>query len=129
MIDTPFPIVGGWVAIIWPDTNDPAGWRRIVWQPDTTTGRGWLIPERLAYADIIEFGSDPAGAQRWYGIVDSYEPGAWLTVRGPYRSPVEANQAADASLDPARHTAERHPTSDGRRQRNRCRSHPRRASR
>ena len=125
VIDAPFPIVGGWVAVIWPDASDPASWRRLVWQPDTEAGRGWLIPERLAYADIIEFGSDPTGAQRWYGIVDSYEPGAWLTVRGPYPSPVEANQAADALLDPGRHVAERRPSLEGRRQRDRCRSHPR----
>ena len=69
VIDAPFPIVDGWVAVIWPDPTDPAGWRRLVWQPDTTTGRGWLIPDRLAYTDIVEFGSDPTGTQRWYGIV------------------------------------------------------------
>ena len=103
MIDTPFPIVGGWVAIIWPDPNDPAGWRRIVWQPDTTTGRGWLIPERLAYADVIEFGSDPAGAQRWYGIVETYEPGQWLTLRGPFTTPTAANIEANKLLTPDQH--------------------------
>jgi hypothetical protein len=37
----------------------------------------------FAYADVIEFGSDPTGAQRWYGIVERYEPGQWLTLQGP----------------------------------------------
>ena len=62
VIDTPFPIVGGWVGVIWPDPTDPAGWRRMQWQQDQSAGRGWLIPERLAYADVVEFGSDPMGS-------------------------------------------------------------------
>ena len=90
-------------AMIWPDATELSGWRRLVWQPDTSTGRGWLIPERLGYADVIEFGSDPTGAQRWYGIVESYEPGTWLTLQGPFPTPGDANRAATELLSPDEH--------------------------
>ena len=46
------------------DATDPTGWRRLLWKADATSGRGWLIPERLTYADVVEFGSDPTGAHR-----------------------------------------------------------------
>jgi hypothetical protein len=124
MIDTPFPIAGGWVAVIWPDPGDPSGWRRLLWQHDTTTGRGWLIPERLAYADVIEFGSDPAGARRWYGIVEKYEPGQWLTVQGPFPTPVEAGREADRLLNPTQHEPQRYVVSHDRTRRDRCHTRP-----
>lgn len=92
VIDTPVPIIGGWVAAIWPDSTDPAGWRRLLWQRDEPTTRGWLIPERLAYADVVEFGSDPSGARRWYGLVEEYEPGQWLSLRGPFKNPPTLNE-------------------------------------
>jgi hypothetical protein len=105
VIDTPFPIVGGWVAAIWPDATDPAGWRRLLWQRDEPTGRGWLVPERLAFADVVEFGSDPAGTRRWYGLVEQYEPGQWLGLRGPFANPADAERAAEQLLDPQLLTA------------------------
>ena len=123
VIDTPFPMNGGWVAVIWPDPTDPAGWRRLLWQADTSAGRGWLIPERLAYADVIEFGSDPTGAQRWYGIVERYEPGQWLTLQGPFPTPHDADRAAEQLLSPEQHTAQPRPTQPRRPRRQRCR-HP-----
>lgn len=104
VIDAPFPIVGGWVAIIWPDSVAPAGWQRLLWTPDPVAGRGWLIPDRLALADIVEFGSDPNGTHRWYGIVERYEPGTWLTLHGPYPSPHQAAADAGRILRPAQHS-------------------------
>ena len=124
VIDAPFPIVAGWVAVIWPDATDPTGWRRLLWKADATSGRGWLIPERLAYADVVEFGSDPTGAHRWYGIVESYEPGQWLTLQGPFSAPAEANRFADQLLSPEQHVAQQGPTVSVRASRERCR-HPR----
>ena len=126
VIDAPFPIAGGWVAVIWPDAADPTGWRRLLWQADAIAGRGWLIPERLAYADVVEFGSDPTGAQRWYGIVESYEPGTWLALRGPFATPDDANRAADQLLSPGQHVPQRPPTN---RASERCRAHPQRPRR
>ena len=123
VIDTPFLMSGGWVAVIWPDPTDPAGWRRLLWQADTSAGRGWLIPERLAYADVIEFGSDPAGTQRWYGIVERYGPGQWLTLQGPFPTPQDADRAAEQLLSPEQHAAQPRPTQQRRARRQRCR-HP-----
>jgi hypothetical protein len=129
VIDTPFPIAGGWVAVIWPDPADRSGWRRLLWQHDTDAGRGWLIPERLAYADVIEFGSDPTGARRWYGIVQKYEPGQWLTVQGPFLTPVEAGRAADQLLNPTQHVPEQQVVSHDRARRDRCHNRPQRPRR
>jgi hypothetical protein len=85
-----------------------------------------LIPERLAYADIIEFGSDPTGAHRWYGIVEHYEPGQWLTLQGPFASPVDAQRAADQLLNPSRHVVSAPVRVHRERQRSeRCRSRER----
>ena len=86
VVDSPLAAGGGWMATVWPDPHVPGGWGRMLWQPDPAYGRGWLIPDRLALGDVLEFGThrpDGAGA-RWYGIVDSYEVAAWLTVQGPY---------------------------------------------
>lgn len=125
LIDAPFPIFGGWVAVIWADPTESAGWRRVVWQADTATGRGWLIPDRLAYADIVEFGSDPTGTQRWYGIVESYEPGQWLTLQGSFATPSDADRAAERLLAPDQHVAEHRPTLPTRaRQQACCRTRP-----
>jgi hypothetical protein len=129
VIDTPFPIAGGWVAVIWPDAADSSGWRRILWQHDTAAGRGWLIPERLAYADVIEFGSDPTGSRRWYGIVEKYEPSKWLTVQGPFPTPVEAGRAADGLLNPTQHVPEQRVVSHDRARPARCNTRPQRPRR
>ena len=126
VIDTPFPIVGGWVGVIWPDPSDPSGWRRMLWQQDQGAGRGWLIPERLAYADVVEFGSSPTGAQRWYGIVERYEPGQWLTLQGPFPTPTEAGQTAARMLNPTQHIADQPIVKHDRVQRERCHAHPQR---
>ena len=107
VVDTPIPIAGGWVGIIWPNPTSAAdsnAWSRHCWEPDLSGGRGWLIPERLALADIVEFGSDPTGAQRWYGVVDSYDAGQWLTLQGPYPTPHDAHQAAQALFAANCHT-------------------------
>jgi hypothetical protein len=103
VIDSPFPIVGGWVAIIWPAATTPAGWRRLVWTPDPSSGRGWFVPELIGLGDIVEFGSDPNGTRRWYGIVDGYEPGTWLTLQGPYPTPDEATKTAAQLLAEEQH--------------------------
>ena len=129
VIDTPFPIVGGWVAVIWSDATEAAGWRRLLWQPDQSAGRGWLIPERLAYADVVEFGSDPTGTQRWYGIVERYEPGQWLTLQGPFSTPSDAEQAADRMLNPSLHVPEQPVVEHDRVRRERCHTHPQRPRR
>jgi hypothetical protein len=107
IIDAPIPMTGGWVGIVWPNPmveHDTPAWSRLCWEADEYSGRGWLIPERLGVADVIEFGSDPTGRQRWYGIVDSYEAGLWLTLQGPYPTPVEAHQAAQALIAASVHT-------------------------
>lgn len=99
VVDAPIPMNGGWVGIIWPNPDrmpDSPAWSRLCWEPDRAGGRGWLIPECLALADIIEFGSDPTGEHRWYGLVQSYEPGTWLNLQGPYATPTDAHQAAQA---------------------------------
>jgi hypothetical protein len=120
VIDAPFPITGGWVAVTWPDPADASGFRRLLWQHDAIAGRGWLIPERLAYADVVEFGSDPIGSRRWYGIVQKYEPGQWLTVQGPFPTPVEAGRAADRLLNPTQHEPEQRIVSHDRSRRDHC---------
>lgn len=80
---------GGWIATTWADPATPGGWNRLGWQP--SPAGGWELPAQLALGDVIEFG---AGAARWFGIVDSYEPGGWLTVQGPY--PDATGAAVDA---------------------------------
>ncbi|MEX2290532.1 MAG: hypothetical protein WD794_09435 [Mycobacteriales bacterium] len=72
----------------------------MLWQPDPTYGRGWLIPDRLALGDVLEFGTrTPAGSgARWYGILDSYEVAAWLTMQGPYPNPAAALAEAERLL-------------------------------
>jgi hypothetical protein len=122
VIDTPIPMTAGWLAALWPDPTEPGGWRRLVWEADTSTGRGWLIPERLGYADVVEFGSDPTGAQRWYGIVERYEPGQWLTLQGPFPTPADAYVAAGRLLSPEQHSVQQHRTERSRAHRDRCRN-------
>jgi hypothetical protein len=124
VIDTPIPMTDGWLAALWPDPTERGGWRRLIWEPDTSTGRGWLIPERLGYADVVEFGSDPTGTQRWYGIVARYEPGQWLTLQGPFPTPSDAYVAAGRLLAPEQHIAQQHRGEQPRAHRERCR-HPR----
>ena len=120
VIDTPFVIVGGWVGVIWPEPSSSLGWRRMLWQRDEGVGRGWLIPESLAYADVVEFGSDPTGAQRWYGVVERYEPGQWLTLQGPFSTPTEAGLAAARLLSQTQHVPQEALVKHGRVQRDRC---------
>lgn len=83
----------GWVATELVDQRQPSGWARLAWRPAPT--RGWLLPSDLALGDIVEFGH---GQTQWWGILDSYEPGGWLTVQGPYASPMEASREAERLL-------------------------------
>jgi len=99
VVDSPLPPAGaGWMATVWPDQLAPGGWGRMPWQPDPTYGRGWLIPERLALGDVLEFGAHGPADDRWYGILDSYEVAAWLTVQGPYPEPAAALAEAERLL-------------------------------
>ncbi|MGH9228315.1 MAG: hypothetical protein ACRD07_06195 [Acidimicrobiales bacterium] len=69
------------------------------WDVDPRTGRGWVLPQRLAAGDVVEFGADgPAGPLCWYGVLDSYEYDRWLTVQGPYPSPAAAYDDAQRLL-------------------------------
>jgi hypothetical protein len=88
-----------WMATVWPDERSPEGWSRMLWCPDETIGRGWVIPDRLALGDVIEFGSVTASRdERWYGLLDSYDVSGWLTLQGPYADPGTAQHDADRLL-------------------------------
>ncbi len=138
VVDSPLPLAGaGWMATVWPDAAVPGGWARMLWQPDPACGRGWLIPDRLALGDVLEFGAhrpggdahSPAGADaRWYGILDSYEVAAWLTAQGPYPDPAAAFAEAERLLAGERYlppldTQQRHGSTRP------CARHPRRRTR
>lgn len=82
---------GGWTATTWSDPTQPGGRNWLGWQPSPVGG--WTLPIRLALGDVIEFGN---GEAHWFGIVDSYDPDGWLTLRGPY--PNRATAAEDAEL-------------------------------
>jgi hypothetical protein len=88
VIDLPVPTDPAslvWVAGMWPDPRAPGGWKRMPWDLDQRTGRGWVLPQQLAAGDVLEFGTDtPAGPVHWYGVLDSYEFDWWVTVQGPY---------------------------------------------
>ena len=100
VVDSPLPDGAGWMATMWHDPQVPGGWGRMLWQPDPAYGRGWLIPDRLALGELLEFGSHSPGSSgaRWYGILDSYEVAAWLTVQGPYPDPAAALAEAERLL-------------------------------
>lgn len=92
-----------WVARIWPDPDQPAGWARQLWTPIPQL-RGWQLPYELAAGDVIEFGADsPDTIARWYGVMDSYEVDRWATVQGPYDHPSTAYEDAQRLLDLERH--------------------------
>ena len=92
-----------WVATIWPDPDQPAGWARQLWNP-TPNRRGWQLPRELAAGDVIEFGADsPDSIVPWYGIMDSYEVDRWATLQGPYDHPAAAHDEAQRLLDLERH--------------------------
>jgi hypothetical protein len=84
----------GWVATVWADPSEPSGWTQLCWEHTPVAG-GWALPTRLALGDIVEFGTHARPDARWYGIVDAYEPGGWLTIQGPYSRPDAA--AGDAA--------------------------------
>lgn len=100
VIDSPLGPAGpGWMATVWADQGAPGGRGRMLWQLDPAYGRGCVIPDRLALGDVLEFGADgPGGGVRWYGILDTYEVAAWLTVQGPYPDPAAALAEADRLL-------------------------------
>lgn len=102
LIDRPLELVG-WVATVWPDATSAMGWQRAVWDA-RSDGRGWHLPGDLALGDVVEFGGDRDGrVDRWYGIVDTYEPERWLTLLGPYENPADAHRRANELLDAIRH--------------------------
>ena len=94
VIDHPLDHAAGWAATVWADPTQPGGWTRLCWDPAPTAG-GWALPTRLALGDVIEFGTHARPEDRWYGIVDVYDPAGWLTIQGPYSRPEAA--ARDAS--------------------------------
>lgn len=83
----------GWVAAARADLSQPGGWQRDGWLPAPVGG--WHLSAVLALGDVIEFG---AGADRWIGIVDSYDPGGWLTLQGPYPTAAAAGAHAERLL-------------------------------
>jgi hypothetical protein len=76
----------GWAATVLADPTQPGGWSRLCWER-TPIAVGWALPTRLALGDVVEFGTHARPSARWYGIVDAYEPGGWLTLQGPYSGP------------------------------------------
>lgn len=100
LIDSPLGQPGhGWLATLWPQPDSEVNWARMLWEPDHSHGAGWVVPQRLAGGDVIEFGADrPGQLVRWYGIVDSYDAVEWLTVQGPYTDPQGAHDHAQALL-------------------------------
>lgn len=114
VIDTPLALAGqAWTATMWPDARLPGGWGRLVWELDPQAARGWLLPEALAMGDIIEFGvNSPSRSLRWYGIVDSYDVDAWLTLQGPYPHPATAHHDAERLLAPLRYSNPLRPPTD-----------------
>lgn len=115
VIDFPLPIMAGstaWIAQIWPDARHDSGWTGSAWQHDPVQGRGWLLPERLSFGDIVEFGVDrptgrrrPTESSRWWGIVTSYDGERLLTVQGPYPSAADAHLAAERLVGVDRYQA------------------------
>lgn len=124
LLDHPLS-AGGWIATTWADPATPAGWNRLCWQP--SPAGGWLLPARLALGDVVEFGAGPAG---WFGIVDTYDPGGWLTLQGPYPNATAAAVDAERLLAAERYlpaVTTPHPARTGRpctRRRQRPGRHP-----
>jgi len=83
----------GWAATVRADPSQPGGWQLAGWSPDPAGG--WHLPALLALGEVIEFG---AGVKRWIGIVDSYDPGGWLTLQGPYPTEGDARAQAERLL-------------------------------
>lgn len=104
LIDSPVGFqAGSWLGTLWPSEAEPCGWARMLWQSDLARG-GWLIPNRLAGGDVLEFGVVATGGiVRWYGIVDSYDAVEWLTVQGPYSDPGTAYRHAQVLLAEVRY--------------------------
>jgi hypothetical protein len=119
------PVGGGSVATLCADPSQPGEWSRLPWQPAATGG--WNLPTRLALGDVVEFGH---GNVKWWGIVDSYVPDAWLTVQGPYPNPAAAARDADHLLGAERYMPPLKPDHPRRvaeaciRRRQRTRRHP-----
>lgn len=99
--EAPWPV---WAAGLERDDNAPdgAGWRRTLW-PAAHGGRGWLVPV-VHVGDVIEFGSWPAPAWRWFGWYTHHAEGSGaIVVTGPFASPGDAladgQQARDELAD------------------------------
>lgn len=104
LLDAPPGLAGpAWVSTIWPGARVPGGWARLPWAPEPTQGRGWLLPSLLALGDVIEFAAGTSGAQqRWWGVTDTYEPDAWLTLIGPVPTAPDAIELSHLLLELAR---------------------------
>jgi hypothetical protein len=96
-----------WVATLWPDPLAADGWANLQWAAGE---RGWKLPVTLAIGDVLEFGvtsHDPSGRPingctfRWYGWLDHATDYA-IIVRGPYRHPRPAANAARPAVDELR---------------------------
>ena len=83
-----------------------------------TASKDPSLSEVAILIDLL--GSDPTGAQRWYGVIESYEPGSWLTLHGPYATPADAYRAAEMLLLPDRHVLQPRPERPVRRVREHC---------
>lgn len=104
LIDSPVGFQAeSWLGTLWQSDAEPCGWARMLWHADHSRG-GWLIPNRLAGGDVLEFGAQAAGGTvRWYGILDSYDAVEWLTVQGPYSDPGTACRHAQVLLAEVRY--------------------------
>lgn len=100
LTDAPAP---SWIATLWPDQNIPGAWARQQWAADSAGGRGWRIPVELAAGDVVEFGADTTYPDRWYGIMDAYQPDQWATIQGPYDHPSDAYADAQRLLTAQRY--------------------------
>jgi len=98
LLDLPFaPTSMPWAATLWPDLHAPGGWCRVPWT--AAPHRGWVLPADLALGDVVEFGGmSPIVDQRWWGLVEAYEPDASLTVLGPMLAADDAYALAQELL-------------------------------
>ena len=100
LLDNPLDADPGshvWIATMWPDRQQPAGWGRLIWDRHHG-GRGWTIHPLTHLGDVIEFGADTGRAvDRWYGYVHSADETS-LQLVGPFVEPSRTADDARASL-------------------------------
>jgi hypothetical protein len=98
LLDLPFPPASmPWAATLRPDLRAPGGWSRSSWAPSSPWG--WVLPEHLALGDVVEFGGGSSTVdQRWWGLVETYEPDAWLSLIGPLATADDAHALSQSLL-------------------------------